>query len=168
MKTIDRSDVPITSDLNLNAQTVSHDSNMLLDPSMTSTDDADERNHGPSPQPVETKQGKVGVWMLVGLTFYSVSGGPLGSEIAVQAAGPALALLGFLIMPLAWSLPEAVMTAELSTAYPEVNVDCNFLIVFSFSHLKSETMHTGPQPTFNHKIYKSPNRSISLSLSPCR
>jgi hypothetical protein len=70
-------------------------------------------------------KGKVGVWMLVGLTFYSVSGGPLGSEIAVRAAGPAIALLGFLIMPLAWSLPEAVMTAELSIAYPEVNDDCS-------------------------------------------
>ena len=62
---------------------------------------------------------KVGLWMLVGLIFYSVSGGPLGSEVAVRSGGPALALLGFLVMPLVWSAPEAIMTAELSVAYPE-------------------------------------------------
>ena len=57
--------------------------------------------------------------MLVGLTYYSVSGGPLGTEEAVKAGGAALALLGFLVMPLVWSLPEALMTAELSIAFPE-------------------------------------------------
>uniref|UniRef100_A0A7S2W835 Amino acid permease/ SLC12A domain-containing protein n=1 Tax=Rhizochromulina marina TaxID=1034831 RepID=A0A7S2W835_9STRA len=62
---------------------------------------------------------KIGLWMLVGLTYYSVSGGPLGMEPAVKAAGPALALLGFLVMPFLWSLPEALMTAELSIAFPE-------------------------------------------------
>lgn len=38
---------------------------------------------------------------------------------AVLAAGPLLCLLGFLIMPLVWSVPEALITAELSTAFPE-------------------------------------------------
>ena len=56
----------------------------------------------------------------MGLIYYSVSGGPLGMEGAVRAGGPALALLGFLVFPLIWSLPEAAMTAELSVAYPEV------------------------------------------------
>lgn len=54
--------------------------------------------------------------MLAGLTYYSVSGGPLGMEPAVKAAGPAVALLGFLVMPLVWSLPEALMTAGPSPA----------------------------------------------------
>ena len=145
----------------------------------------------------EQSQHKVGLWMLVGLTYYSVSGGPLGTEEAVKvgpgrtsdrvnasspppsmplpspgpplpspppplprqalqslppwslpttaaaaaadttttvntavahppplyhyfkAGGAGLALLGFLVMPLVWSLPEALMTAELSVAYPE-------------------------------------------------
>jgi len=62
---------------------------------------------------------KINTWMLVGLIYYSVSGGPLGMEGAVRAGGPALALLGFLVFPLIWSLPEAAMTAELSVAYPE-------------------------------------------------
>ena len=70
--------------------------------------------------PSESQRGhKVGVWMLVGLIYYSVSGGPLGVEVAVRAGGPALALLGFLVMPVIWSAPEALMTAELSVAYPE-------------------------------------------------
>jgi hypothetical protein len=62
---------------------------------------------------------KIGTWMLVGLIYYSVSGGPLGMEVAVQAGGPLLALVGFLVMPLVWSLPEAAMTAELCVAFPE-------------------------------------------------
>ena len=57
--------------------------------------------------------------MLVGLVYFSVSGGPLGMEVAVRAGGPFLALLGFIVMPLIWSLPEAAMTAELCIEYPE-------------------------------------------------
>lgn len=41
-------------------------------------------------------------------------------EVAVRAGGPLLALIGFTIMPLVWSLPEAAMTTELSVAFPEV------------------------------------------------
>lgn len=62
---------------------------------------------------------KIGIWMLVGLIYYSVSGGPLGMEVAVKAGGPLLALVGFAAMPLVWSVPEAAMTAELSVAFPE-------------------------------------------------
>jgi len=38
---------------------------------------------------------------------------------AVAAAGPLLVLLGFMVLPLVWSIPEALITAELSTAFPE-------------------------------------------------
>eukprot|EP00929_Paragymnodinium_shiwhaense_P061419 TRINITY_DN30679_c0_g1_i2.p1 TRINITY_DN30679_c0_g1~~TRINITY_DN30679_c0_g1_i2.p1 ORF type:complete len:493 (-),score=39.49 TRINITY_DN30679_c0_g1_i2:33-1511(-) len=41
------------------------------------------------------------------------------SEAAVGAAGALPALLGFLIMPLVWSLPSALVTAELSTTFPD-------------------------------------------------
>jgi hypothetical protein len=63
---------------------------------------------------------KIGTWMMVGLIFFSVSGGPVGMEVSVKAGGPFLAILGFTVMPFIWSLPEAAMTAELSIAYPEV------------------------------------------------
>jgi len=37
----------------------------------------------------------------------------------VSAGGPLLTVLGFLILPLIWSVPEALVTAELATAFPE-------------------------------------------------
>jgi hypothetical protein len=37
----------------------------------------------------------------------------------VGSAGPLLAILGFLVLPLVWSVPEAMITAELATAFPE-------------------------------------------------
>ncbi|CAK9153946.1 unnamed protein product [Ilex paraguariensis] len=62
---------------------------------------------------------KVSVIPLVFLVFYGVSGGPFGVEDSVQAAGPLLALLGFLLFPFIWSVPEALITAELGTMFPE-------------------------------------------------
>lgn len=56
---------------------------------------------------------------LVALIFFDVSGGPFGTEDAVNAASPFLALLGFVLLPLVWSLPEALITAELATTFPE-------------------------------------------------
>lgn len=55
---------------------------------------------------------------LVFLIYFEVAGGPFGEEPAVQAGGPLLAILGFLIFPFIWSVPEALITAELSTAFP--------------------------------------------------
>ena len=56
---------------------------------------------------------------LIALTFFCVAGGAYGLEDAVGAAGPAIVLLGLIILPWIWSLPTALMTAELSTAIPE-------------------------------------------------
>ena len=58
---------------------------------------------------------------LVFLIYFEVAGGPFGEEPAVQAAGPLLAILGFLIFPFIWSIPEALITAELSTAFPGIS-----------------------------------------------
>ncbi|KOO22731.1 amino acid permease family protein [Chrysochromulina tobinii] len=57
---------------------------------------------------------------LVGLTFFAVSGGDYGIEDAVGAAGPAWTLLGLLVLPWVWSLPMALMTAELGSMIPDV------------------------------------------------
>ncbi|KAL4347624.1 hypothetical protein GQ457_17G002180 [Hibiscus cannabinus] len=70
-----------------------------------------------SPKP--DKHQKVSVMPLVFLIFYEVSGGPFGIEDSVKAAGPLLALLGFLLVPFVWSVPEALITAELGTMFPE-------------------------------------------------
>jgi amino acid transporter len=56
---------------------------------------------------------------LIALTFFCVAGGAYGLEDAVGAGGPLIVLLGILILPWLWSLPTALMTAELSTAMPE-------------------------------------------------
>ncbi|XP_050220452.1 probable polyamine transporter At3g13620 [Mercurialis annua] len=61
---------------------------------------------------------KLSLIPLIFLIYFEVAGGPYGEEPAVQAAGPLYAILGFLIFPFIWSIPEALITAELSTAYP--------------------------------------------------
>lgn len=68
---------------------------------------------------LEKKLHKVSIIPLIFLIFYEVSGGPFGVEDTVRAAGPLLSLLGFLVLPLIWSVPEALITAEMSTMFPE-------------------------------------------------
>ncbi|EFJ04485.1 hypothetical protein SELMODRAFT_138613 [Selaginella moellendorffii] len=65
------------------------------------------------------QQRKLPLLPLVFLIFYEVSGGPFGVEDAVGAGGALLTLLGFIVMPFLWSIPEAVITAELATAFPD-------------------------------------------------
>lgn len=55
------------------------------------------------------------------MVFYSVSGGPFGCESAVRSAGNFYTLLGFLVGPFIWSVQEAMMTAELASAFPEAS-----------------------------------------------
>lgn len=62
---------------------------------------------------------KLSALALAVLVFYKVSGGPFGCEPTVKAAGPFYALLGFALFPLLWCVPEALITAELGSAYPE-------------------------------------------------
>ena len=45
-------------------------------------------------------------------------GGPFGVEPSLKAAGNLYAIIGFAVMPFLWSIPEAVMTYELSSLYP--------------------------------------------------
>ncbi|KAH0997922.1 hypothetical protein GBA52_021786 [Prunus armeniaca] len=55
---------------------------------------------------------------LVFLIYFQVSGGPYGTESIVGSGGPFFAILGFLLFPVIWSIPEALVTAELATAFP--------------------------------------------------
>ena len=41
------------------------------------------------------------------------------AQDAVGAGGPLLAILGFCVLPIFWSIPEALVTAELATSFPE-------------------------------------------------
>lgn len=58
------------------------------------------------------------LWGMVAIIFFAVSGGPFGSEEAVAAVGPLFVITGFIVFPMIWSIPEALMTAELSTMFP--------------------------------------------------
>jgi hypothetical protein len=62
---------------------------------------------------------KLSAVALAVMVFYKVSGGPFGCEPTVKAAGPFYALVGFIVFPILWSVPEALITAELGSAYPE-------------------------------------------------
>ncbi len=59
------------------------------------------------------------LWPLVGIAYFTVSGGAYGIEDLVPSAGPGFSLLLLLLVPLFWSLPIALVAAELSTAMPE-------------------------------------------------
>ncbi|KAL4570379.1 hypothetical protein LXL04_026031 [Taraxacum kok-saghyz] len=74
----------------------------------------------PSPTRLPTTNTKrISIIPLIFLIFYEVSGGPFGVEDSVRAAGPLLALIGFLVFPFIWSIPEALITAEMGTMFPE-------------------------------------------------
>ena len=64
------------------------------------------------------------LWPLAVLVFYNVSGGPFGIEPAIRAGGNFYAILGFVVGPLVWSVPEALVTAELGSA---VSLSLNFV-----------------------------------------
>ncbi|KAE9601175.1 hypothetical protein Lal_00023893 [Lupinus albus] len=61
---------------------------------------------------------KLSLVPLVFLIYFEVAGGPYGEESAVGAAGPLFAIIGFIIFPFIWSIPEALLTAELATTFP--------------------------------------------------
>lgn len=68
---------------------------------------------------VVTAAPKLTLLPLIALIFYEVSGGPFGVEDSVRTGGgPLLSLLGFFFFPLIWSVPEALITAELATTFP--------------------------------------------------
>ncbi|CDP17348.1 unnamed protein product [Coffea canephora] len=64
------------------------------------------------------KSKKLALLPVIFLIYFEVAGGPYGAEAAVGAAGPLFTILGFLIFPFIWSIPEALVTAELATTFP--------------------------------------------------
>jgi amino acid transporter len=56
---------------------------------------------------------------LVAATYFMVAGGPYGLEELVAKAGYSRTFLILLVTPVLWSIPTALMEAELSAAIPE-------------------------------------------------
>ncbi|KAE8673947.1 putative polyamine transporter [Hibiscus syriacus] len=96
-----------------------HTSNTGASVAMGRLDGAEYVTIGEVPTPTSDNFKKVSILPLIFLIFYEVSGGPFVVEDSVNAAGPFLALLGFLVFPFIWSIPEALITAEMSTMFPE-------------------------------------------------
>ncbi len=63
-------------------------------------------------------RGRLGLLGLIAVIYLIVSGGAYGMEDAVRMAGPRLALLLCIIVPLTLSLPTALMAAELTALMP--------------------------------------------------
>ena len=48
-----------------------------------------------------------------------MSGGPFASEQIFSAGGPLVGIISLFLFPLFWSVPIALVTAELATTFPE-------------------------------------------------
>ncbi len=56
---------------------------------------------------------------VVFLLFFTVSGGAFTTEALVAEVGPGLALLLLALVPVFWSVPEALLIGELASMLPE-------------------------------------------------
>ena len=68
---------------------------------------------------MEPKKGKIGVWGLLVIGFFWVHGGIYGNEAMLMAAPPVYVFVMLGLVPFVYSLPIALIVAELSTAFPE-------------------------------------------------
>ena len=71
------------------------------------------------PNAPKKRQRNVNVMSLVAITYFAVAGGPEGTETLIQTGGPLYSVIGFVVVGVLWSVPVALMSAELTTAFPE-------------------------------------------------
>jgi amino acid transporter len=62
---------------------------------------------------------EIGTFGLVFVLFFSTSGGPYTTETLIHSVGPGLGLLILALVPLIWSVPEALIVGELASMLPE-------------------------------------------------
>jgi len=60
----------------------------------------------------------IGLFRFIAITFFLVSAGPYGMEEAIGSGGALLLFVFTLLIPFLFSLPMALMSAELSTLFP--------------------------------------------------
>src|SRR5947199_1738134 len=61
----------------------------------------------------------IGTLGLVFVLFFSTSGGPYTTETLIHSVGPGLGLLILALVPLVWSVPEALIVGELASMLPK-------------------------------------------------
>ncbi|HEY3927262.1 MAG TPA: APC family permease [Candidatus Koribacter sp.] len=72
------------------------------------------------PDPVALpRDRRIHLLALAAIIFFTTCGGAFGLEPLIGAVGPALSLVFILVTPLLWSLPTALMVAELTALLPE-------------------------------------------------
>ena len=67
----------------------------------------------------EPNRNKLTFTTLAIIVFYNVSGGPFGIEATIKSSGNFIGILGFALFPFIWSIPEALVTAELGSAFAQ-------------------------------------------------
>ncbi len=67
---------------------------------------------------IRTVTRKLGLGAIIGIIFFSVSGGPYGLEDVIGSSGAGIGLLLIVITPIIYSLPISLMVAELATMMP--------------------------------------------------
>ena len=65
------------------------------------------------------RERRLNLLALTSIIFFTTCGGAFGLEPLIGAVGPVRALVLILVTPLVWSLPAALMAAELTTLMPE-------------------------------------------------
>ncbi|KAL1528025.1 hypothetical protein AB1Y20_009394 [Prymnesium parvum] len=82
--------------------------------------EAEECRSGTSASPRQPGwRRQLGLLSVTMILFFNVSGGPLGSEQIVSSVGPLPGLSLLLAFGILFSLPQAMVTAEMSTAFPQ-------------------------------------------------
>jgi len=115
----DRYDVAQTTESHHAAKTTDSILNSLVDSAtVTSTIVTEDCDH-PSSNQGDHDNKKISWVLLSVILFFNASGGPFGVEPSVKAAGNLFTIIGFAVMPILWALPEAYMTYELSSIYPD-------------------------------------------------
>jgi len=66
-----------------------------------------------------SKERRLTMFALVCLAFFTTCGGAYGLEPLIGAVGPGWAVVLIVVTPFVWSLPTALMVAELATLIPE-------------------------------------------------
>lgn len=91
-----------------------------ISPASLGEEDGDIEFSSSSSSPAKDESQRVlSVWKFIGIGFFLTCGGAFGIEAAVEAAGPGLFFLGLLILPIFFALPQAFITAELSSMMDE-------------------------------------------------
>ncbi len=65
--------------------------------------------------------------------YFNVCGGPASVEI-MSSMGPLLGFIGLIIMPIVWAIPLALVTCELSTAFPD-NGGSDIFYIYIYIHI---------------------------------